>query len=170
MFSPIQRIREVRIWRYLVFWALKKVNGPRRSVKTVCRTRHTHKFITSKKGFNYSFIHSRASAVLSSPAKPVKPPQETRSSMETFDKLKPCADYRLLVVVHLLMGGFYIHEYFRDTEAARCSLKRSLRPRRAILKRLLSKKIPSGRSLIGGEINRRNRSTVQTSSPRGPSR
>ena len=31
---------EVRIWRYLVFWALKKVKGPSRRVKTVCRTRH----------------------------------------------------------------------------------------------------------------------------------
>ena len=28
MFSPIQRMSEVRICRYLVFWALKKVKGP----------------------------------------------------------------------------------------------------------------------------------------------
>ena len=37
LFLPIQRISEVRICRYLVFWALKKANGPNRSVKTACR-------------------------------------------------------------------------------------------------------------------------------------
>lgn len=30
---PIQRMTEVRIWRYLVFWAVKKVKGPNSSVK-----------------------------------------------------------------------------------------------------------------------------------------
>lgn len=35
---PIQRISEVRICRYLVFWALKKVKGPNKRVKTLCRT------------------------------------------------------------------------------------------------------------------------------------
>lgn len=35
--SPIQRMSEVRICRYLVFWALKKANGPSRRVKAACR-------------------------------------------------------------------------------------------------------------------------------------
>lgn len=30
---------EVRIWRYLVFWALKKVKGPNRRVKMLCKRR-----------------------------------------------------------------------------------------------------------------------------------
>lgn len=32
--SPTHLIREVKICRYLVFWTLKKVKGPRRRVKT----------------------------------------------------------------------------------------------------------------------------------------
>lgn len=37
--SPIHRIRDVRIWRYLVFWTSKKAKGPRRRVKTAWATK-----------------------------------------------------------------------------------------------------------------------------------
>lgn len=34
---PIHLINEVRIWRYLVFWALKNVKGPKSNVNNACK-------------------------------------------------------------------------------------------------------------------------------------
>ena len=39
MFSPIQRMSEVRICRYLVFWALKKVKEPSSKVNAAWEQR-----------------------------------------------------------------------------------------------------------------------------------
>ena len=49
LFLPIQRMSEVRIWRYLVFWALKKVKGPMKRVKTDCRK-------GQRKHFDYNHV------------------------------------------------------------------------------------------------------------------
>lgn len=40
---PIHLMTEVRIWRYLVFCALKKVKGPRKSVKMAWNDVRTEK-------------------------------------------------------------------------------------------------------------------------------
>lgn len=47
---------EVRICRYLVFWALKKVKGPNRRVKMLCRKRGK-KGAVSLNGARHTFFH-----------------------------------------------------------------------------------------------------------------
>lgn len=49
LFLPIQRMSEVRICRYLVFWALKKAKGPSMRVKTPCGGRGTADAVTANR-------------------------------------------------------------------------------------------------------------------------
>lgn len=65
LFLPIQRMSDVSIWRYLVFWALKNVKGPSRRVKTLCKKRETEEILHSPTGtvkISELFVQGKANA------------------------------------------------------------------------------------------------------------